>query len=94
MTANELPIVPVTKPLLPDLARLNRTIADIWATAWLTNIGAQYRELESRLASFVGVPFVSLFNKGTVAIARKSLDLPAGGRGHRHLAPAAMGRRG
>ena len=63
MTANELPIVPVTKPLLPDLATVNRTLADIWATAWLTNMGAQHRELESRLAHFLDVPFVSLFNK-------------------------------
>jgi len=81
MTANELPIVPVTKPLLPDLATVNRTLADIWATAWLTNMGAQHRELESRLAHFLDVPFVSLFNNGTVAlqIALKSLGLPAGG---------------
>jgi dTDP-4-amino-4,6-dideoxygalactose transaminase len=76
-----LSFIPVTRPILPDLADVQLKLSEIWGTQWLTNMGTQHRALEARLAEFLDVPFVSMFNNGTVALqaALRILDLPAGG---------------
>jgi dTDP-4-amino-4,6-dideoxygalactose transaminase len=76
-----LPLIPVTRPLLPDLGDVQQKLAEIWDTQWLTNMGPKHGALETRLAEFLDVPFVSMFNNGTVALqaALRLLDLPAGG---------------
>ncbi|MFJ6324046.1 MULTISPECIES: DegT/DnrJ/EryC1/StrS family aminotransferase [unclassified Rhizobium] len=79
--SNELSSIAVTRPLLPDQDEVQRKIAEIWSSQWLTNMGAQHGALESRLAEFLEMPFVSLFNNGTNALyaALRVLDLPLGG---------------
>lgn len=68
----------VTKPFLPPLGEFQESIASIWETNILTNYGPLHNELESRLAEFLGVPYISLFSNGTEALTQAifSLNLP------------------
>lgn len=70
----------VTRPLLPDIADVEKEIAEIWDSQWLTNMGSKHNELETKLQDVLKVPNVSLFNNGTIAllVAIKALDLPYG----------------
>lgn len=58
----------VTRPLLPPLPELMAKLGDVWAAQWLTNAGAQHEQLESALRDYLGVPQLSLFNNGTIAL--------------------------
>jgi dTDP-4-amino-4,6-dideoxygalactose transaminase len=58
----------VTRPLLPPLQALQARLADVWAAQWLTNAGSQHEQLEKALRDYLGVPYVSLFNNGTIAL--------------------------
>ena len=70
----------VTQPLLPNMKDYIKHIYDIWESKWLTNMGAKHNELESKLKDVLKVPFVSLFNNGTIALltALKAINLPYG----------------
>ena len=70
----------VTQPMLPELSDVYSQIEEIWESKWLTNMGKKHNELESRLTNVLKVPYVSLFNNGTIAlmVAIKALDLPYG----------------
>ena len=67
----------VSRPLLPDLNELSETLQEIWDAKWLTNMGKQHQLLETRLAEYLKVPTLSLFNNGTIAliVACQSLRL-------------------
>ncbi len=58
----------VTRPLLPDLEKVNDKLQEIWACAWLTNNGPQQAALEKALLQELKVPYLSLFNNGTTAL--------------------------
>ena len=58
----------VTRPLLPPLEKIQAKLAEIWQSGWLTNIGAQHKELEAALLETLKVPHLSLFNNGTIAL--------------------------
>jgi dTDP-4-amino-4,6-dideoxygalactose transaminase len=58
----------VTRPLLPPLPELMAKLEDVWEAQWLTNAGAQHEQLESALRDYLGVPQLSLFNNGTIAL--------------------------
>ena len=60
--------VHVVRPRLPDLEGFVERLRTIWASGWLTNGGAQHIELELRLQQMLGVPSLSLFNNGTMAL--------------------------
>ena len=60
--------VHVVRPRLPDLEGFVERLRTIWASGWLTNGGAQHLELELRLRHMLGVPSLSLFNNGTMAL--------------------------
>ena len=68
----------VTQPLLPELSEFNEHLKDIWDSKCLTNMGSKHNELESKLREVLKVPYVSLFNNGTIALltAIKAMDLP------------------
>lgn len=70
----------VTKPLLPDLNLFHQMLGDIWDRGILTNSGPMHNKLEEALAEYLGVPYISLFNNGTIAllVAIKALELPQG----------------
>ena len=58
----------VTRPQLPPLNEFIPLLADIWDSRWLTNNGKYHQEFEKALASYLGVPYVSLFANGTLAL--------------------------
>ena len=58
----------VTKPFLPPLADFVPYLQQIWDRGILTNGGPFHVQLERELALYLGVPFISLFNNGTIAL--------------------------
>src|SRR5690554_952546 len=58
----------VTQPSLPDLEDFIPYLNQIWNYKILTNNGPFHQELEIELAKFLGVPYVSLFANGTLAL--------------------------
>jgi dTDP-4-amino-4,6-dideoxygalactose transaminase len=58
----------VTRPLLPPLESVQARLAEIWHARWLTNDGEQSVQLSRAIAAHLGVPQVSLFNNGTIAL--------------------------
>lgn len=67
----------VTQPLLPPLEKITEKLQEVWTSKRLTNNGPQHKLLESALMHKLKVPFLSLFNNGTIAllVALKSLRL-------------------
>ena len=67
----------VTRSLLPSLTSYNQKLKAIWKSKWLSNNGVQLQSLEKNIQKMLKVPYVSLFNNGTIALltAIKSLDL-------------------
>lgn len=60
--------ITVTSPLLPDLNELNQLLAIIWDSKYITNNGHYHQELEQALASYLKVPYISLFTNGTLPL--------------------------
>lgn len=58
----------VTRPLLPPLERLSTKLQDVWDAQWLTNNGMEHQNLEKMLMEYLKVPYLSLFNNGTIAL--------------------------
>lgn len=61
-------IITVTSPLLPDLEEFEKVLEEIWDSKWITNNGSFHKKLESELADYLGVPYVSLFTNGTLPL--------------------------
>ncbi len=58
----------VTQPFLPPLDEFVKFLKDIWDSKQLTNIGKFHQEFEKALCKYLGVPYVSLFANGTLAL--------------------------
>ena len=58
----------VTQPDLPPIEELTPFLERIWKNKILTNSGEIHVEFEHKLAEFLGVPYVSLFANGTMAL--------------------------
>lgn len=58
----------VTQPSLPDLQEFIPYLEQIWENKILTNNGPFHKELEKELCKFLGVPYISLFANGTLAL--------------------------
>lgn len=69
--------ITVTSPLLPPLDELTPYLEDIWQRKWLTNSGHYHQLLEQELCKYLGVPYISLFSNGTLALitALQALEL-------------------
>lgn len=61
-------LVTVTSPLLPDLADFNEMLQQIWNSKWITNNGSFHKQLEKELATYLKVPYISLFTNGTLPL--------------------------
>lgn len=61
-------MIPVTKPFLPDRAKLNQYIDGIYERNWLTNNGPLVQELTQRLEEYLGVKNLLLVSNGTLAL--------------------------
>ena len=72
--------ITVTSPLLPDLGEFTELLQDIWQRKWLTNNGHYHKQLETALAEYLGVPYISLFTNGTLPLitALQALNLTQG----------------
>ena len=70
----------VTSPLLPDIQGVYESLQELYASKWITNMGAKHNELESAIKQELKVPNAKLFNNGTIALltAIKALNLPYG----------------
>lgn len=60
--------ITVTSPLLPNLDEFNELLKQIWDSKWITNNGSFHQQLEKELASYLGVPYISLFTNGTLPL--------------------------
>ncbi len=58
----------VTSPSLPDLDEFIPYLREIWESKWLTNNGGFHQRFENLLAEYLGVPYVSLFTNGMMAL--------------------------
>ena len=67
----------VTQPSMPPLDEFVELLKDIWESKCLTNGGKYHEELETQLAAYLGVKYISLFSNGTLALmtALKCLDV-------------------
>jgi dTDP-4-amino-4,6-dideoxygalactose transaminase len=60
--------IPVTRPHLPPLEEFIPYLEKIWESRILTNGGPFHQQLEDALCEYLGVPYISLFNNGTIAL--------------------------
>lgn len=58
----------VTRPALPPLDEFYEELKKIWESGWITNNGNYHQQFEKKLASFLGIPYISLFANGTLAL--------------------------
>ena len=58
----------VTQPYLPPLEEFIPYLQQIWDSRILTNKGPFHQQFEQALAEFLGVPYLSLFANGTLAL--------------------------
>jgi dTDP-4-amino-4,6-dideoxygalactose transaminase len=58
----------VTQPSLPPLDEFVALLEQIWSTKQLTNNGPFHNKFEAALAEYLGVPYVSLFCNGMMAL--------------------------
>lgn len=70
-------MINVTKTFLPPIEEYMSYVQKIWASGWITNNGELVRELETKLADYLGVPYVLVVSNGTVAlqIALRALEI-------------------
>lgn len=60
--------ITVTSPLLPNLDDFTEMLKQVWASKWITNNGSFHHQLESELAAYLKVPYISLFTNGTLPL--------------------------
>lgn len=61
-------LITVTSPLLPNLDEFHEMLKEIWDSKWITNNGSFHKQLETELAKYLKVPYVSLFTNGTLPL--------------------------
>lgn len=71
----------VTRSSLPSYEEYCEEIKDIWDSHWLTNMGAKHQKLQKELEAYFGIPHVTLYTNGHLALenAIAALKLPEGG---------------
>lgn len=67
----------VTRPIFPKLKEFTKELQDVWASQWISNNGPKHQLFEKKIKKVLQVPYVSLFNNGTIALltAIKALKL-------------------
>lgn len=71
----------VTRSSMPTYEEYCEEIRELWGSHWLTNMGIKHQQLQASLESLLGVPHVTLYTNGHLALenAIASLNLPKGG---------------
>ena len=60
--------IKVTLSSMPRFEEYVEEIRDLWESRWLTNMGVKHRQLEVKLADYLGASNVSLFANGHLAL--------------------------
>lgn len=73
-------MINVTRSSMPSFEEYCEEIKELWESRWLTNMGAKHRQLQSDLESYLGVPHVSLYTNGHLALENifQAMDFPKG----------------
>ena len=58
----------VTRSALPPFEEYCEEIRSLWDSRWLTNMGEKHKTLEEMLRAYLGVPNVTLFTNGHLAL--------------------------
>jgi dTDP-4-amino-4,6-dideoxygalactose transaminase len=61
-------LITVTSPLLPNQEEFHALLSEIWDSKWITNNGNFHKQLEKELATYLKVPYLSLFTNGTLPL--------------------------
>lgn len=61
-------MINVTKTYLPDKEKYQNYVDQIYANGWVTNNGPMVKQLEKKLADYLGVKNIVLVSNGTVAL--------------------------
>lgn len=61
-------MINVTQPYLPPLDEFTPYLEQIWKNKWLTNNGPFHQQFEAALCEYLGVPYISVFSNGTLAL--------------------------
>lgn len=68
MQNNNNNTITVASPLLPNLEAFHELLKQIWNSKWITNNGSFHQRLETALAEYLKVPYISLFTNGTLPL--------------------------
>jgi len=60
--------VNVTRSSMPSYEEYCKEIQDLWDSRWLTNMGVKHKQLESDLKEYLGVPNITLYTNGHLAL--------------------------
>lgn len=71
----------VTRSSMPTFEEYCREIKDLWESHWLTNMGKKHKEFQDMLEKYFGIPHVTLYTNGHLALenAIAALNMPKGG---------------
>ena len=58
----------VTRSSMPDFDEYIEEIRTLWDSHWLTNMGEKHHRLQSLLEEYLGVPHVTLYTNGHLAL--------------------------
>ena len=74
------PVINVTRSSMPSFEEYCEEIKELWESRWLTNMGVKHRELQAKLEGLLGVPHVTLFTNGHIALETviEAMGFPAG----------------
>lgn len=61
-------LINVTRSSLPEFDEFCREIAPIWESRWLTNMGEKHKALQKALEERMGIPHVTLYTNGHLAL--------------------------
>lgn len=71
----------VTRSSMPSFEEYCNEIKELWDSHWLTNMGVKHKELQKQLEAYLGIPHVTLYTNGHLALenAIAAWNLPKGG---------------
>jgi len=74
-------MINVTRSSMPSFEEYCEEIKELWDSHWLTNMGVKHEQLEAQLKDYLGVPYVTLYTNGHLALENviAAMNLPAGG---------------
>lgn len=58
----------VTRSSMPSYEAYCEEIRELWDSHWLTNMGVKHRKFQEKLEGYLGVPHVTLFTNGHIAL--------------------------